>query len=149
MLGEPLSGLSPGPDPARCPDPLCREGSHPERIPAYPGVLILMKMELCEDLGTATQHCPTLLLPPALLTAGLALGGPAEALSPGWEPGRTPDTAWRHHTRVPGVSSSSGNFTMARQEKKTPEMWQKQLCKSWHCTRAGHGELGGIFQLHI
>lgn len=50
---------------------------------------------------------------------------------------------------VPGVPSSSGDFTMARKEKKTPVMCQKQLCKPWHCTRVGHGELGGIFQLHI
>lgn len=39
-----------------------------------------VKMELWEDVGMATQHCPTLLLRPALLTAWLALRSPAEEL---------------------------------------------------------------------
>lgn len=41
-----------------------------------------------------------------------------------------------------------GGTTMARKEQKTPVMWQKQLCKPWHCTRA-LTQLRGIFQLHI
>lgn len=94
----------------------------------------------------AMQHCPTLLLHPALLTAWLALRGPAEELG-GKQAGLM--------TLLGGTTQHCLGFLPAVAispwpgRKRKLQWCGKSSCKPWHCTRVGHGEPGGIFQFYF